>query len=134
MENQLFVPAPDLDGIAIRCSISQAVAITGRSRRTVQRWARRRHVGDASALALLQTVLYGRLPPPWDGWRVIRGALVSPEGESFTSGDLRAAYVNAALVRELQARIRNLERQLLRQHNHPLERIRRAAGAIARRN
>lgn len=130
MERMLFIPSPDTTDHGIRCSISQAVTITGRSRRTVQRWVRRRQISDPLALQLLQANLYGRLPPPWNSWRVSGHVLVSPTGDSFTTGDLRAAYVNAELVRHLRARVQDLERQLARERRTPMGRIRQAAGAL----
>lgn len=134
MESQLYVPSPDADGLAVRCTVSRAAAITGRSRRTVQRWIQQEQICDPAALTLLQMVLFGRLPPPWDGWRLLHGTLIAPWGDSFTTSDLRAAHVNAQLVRALQARVAILEKRLAaHQAQRPTERLRRVALAMLAR-
>lgn len=133
--NLLVVPHPRPENHA-PAMITQAEAcrITGRSRRTVQRWIRRRRIPDRVALDVLQRELHGLLPPPWHTWRVHGNLLIDDAGNAWTTGDLRTAQLNAQLVAALRQRVAALERdnQALRQAiaEKPLERLRRAAGAL----
>lgn len=42
----------------------------------------------------------------WAGWKLWRGLLWSPEGESFTAGEVRAIPYRSQLVSELQHKLR----------------------------
>ncbi len=103
-------PPPWLDEMPVMVSQANAVAITGRSRRTVQRWIRRGQVSDAASLRLLQAACYGLLMAEgWERWRVVRGRLVGPSGDVYRPEDLRADWINRRLVIELRSRCQELE-------------------------
>lgn len=107
----LRVPPPLwLDEMPVMVSQANAMALTGRSRRTVQRWIRRGRVSDAASLRLLQTACFGLLMAEgWEGWRVVRGQLVGPSGDVYRPEDLRADWINRRLVAELRSRCEKLE-------------------------
>lgn len=135
----LYIPAPDPELPPARISQADARAITGRSRRTIQRWIRQGRVLDPAALAALQRYAFGILPPPWESWRICphTGALVDPDGRTHSQADIRGAHINAQLVAALRGRVSALEEQraaLAREiQEKPLERLQRAARALAGR-
>lgn len=110
----LHVPPPASMRLApLFITQDQAMAITGRTRRTVLRWIRCGRVGDPAALRLLQVECFGLLPGrAWHGWRVHGRDLVSPEGDLWRLEDLRAASVSAQLVSALRGRCADLEAEL----------------------
>ena len=68
-------------------TLKQAAAMCGVSVRTVQRW----QAAEACPVWFhaLCTALAGDLSRHgWDGWRVVRGLLVSPGGDLFRPGQL----------------------------------------------
>ena len=73
-------------------SLEQAAALCGVSVRTIRRWEQQgaAPVWFARLLALYSGEV-GALPGAdgWQGWRVVRGLLVSPEGDLFRPGQLR---------------------------------------------
>lgn len=136
MEALLVVPHQDAENFApALCTQRKAAHITGRSRRTVQRWVRLRRVSDVAALRLLQNVLHGELQPPWQGWRIAGEYLVDGgNGERWRVADLRAASINAQLVTHQRRRLAELERdcKALRAAlaEKPAQRLLRAASAL----
>jgi hypothetical protein len=62
---------------------------------TARRWKRGARCPPNSALMLLSGDL-GFLDPAWAGWRVVRGALYSPEGWRATPGDVLAIQLTQA--------------------------------------
>jgi len=110
----LLVPPPDSMRMApLSITQDQAMAITGRTRRTVLRWIRCGRVGDPAALQLLQVECFGLVPGrAWRGWRVHGGDMVGPDGDLWRVEDLRAAAVTAQLVSALRGRCADLEAQL----------------------
>lgn len=105
-------PPPTIDDRPVMVSQDNATAITGRSRRTVQRWIRYGRITDPAALRLLQTACYGLiLGDGWHGWRIEHGRLLGPDGDAYTVADLRAEWINRRLVIELQRRCDQLERE-----------------------
>lgn len=137
---RLHIPAP-IDALApIAVTQSRACAITGRTRRTVQRWIAAGVISDPQALKHLQKAVYGLLPEPWDGWRVCAhtGALVSPEGRSWDRQALDAAWLNASLVKALRQRLEAQEKDLQRaldlaHQARPLGRLARSVRRLADR-
>ena len=129
-------PSPETHG-PVFISQPEACRITGRSRRTVQRWIRRRRISDPLALDLLQRELHGILPAPWHTWRVHGATLIDDTGRTWTIAELNTAQVNAQLVGFLRQRVAALERRCedLEQAlaERPLERLRRAARALGGR-
>lgn len=110
----LRVPPPDgLAAAPIPIPQDLAMAITGRTRRTVLRWIRDNEIRDAACRRLLQREIFGLVPgPAWRGWYTARGCLVSPEGETWTVDALHAAWVHPQLIGELRQRCAVLEAQL----------------------
>lgn len=107
---ECLLEVPAVDGRApVFVSQDQAVAITGRSRRTVQRWIRRRSITDPAARRLLQLVAHQVLPAPFELWRVRDGGLVSPAGDFLQPQDLTWISLNVRLVRELRTRLEAAE-------------------------
>lgn len=83
---------------------ADAMAITGASRRTVQRWIRRGRIPPVY-LKLLQRDALGTLPAPFENWRIVDGHLVSDAGDSLAPGDLSWITLNVRLVSELRKRL-----------------------------
>lgn len=88
-------------------------AFAGVSERTARRW---RRDGIPPRFAALARLLAGELDavaPAWSGWTLDRRGLVSPEGWTFTPGELRAVPIQyqrvAALERERLALRRRLD-------------------------
>lgn len=86
---------PDPAELRRACGFTRAAgaAFLDISPRTLIRWE---NAGDAPewALALLYQRAYG-IPlkmTGWRGWRLLRGLLVSPEGETYTPGSIRAWF------------------------------------------
>jgi len=92
----------DLYGIS-PLAIAQAANV---STRTATRW--KRHGVPACMQRVVLLGVHGDLAAlheDWAGWKLYRGVLWSPEGESFTPGHVRATRYQLALVRELRARM-----------------------------
>lgn len=112
MKNQykkiiLFCPRT---GTPAAVSVAEAAAITGRSLRTAQRWARTQDI-EPPSLRLLHIHAFGWLPwPQWDGWRV-RGSTLYHEADHnsywWDSERLRAWWLQ---VQQLQHYRREYER------------------------
>ena len=73
-----------------------AAAVCGVDITTYRRWERGRARIPFSANRELALDGAGELPATagttWDGWLFVRGVLVSPEGETFTPGAVRALW------------------------------------------
>lgn len=84
-------------------SIADASRLFSVSARTIRRY----EASGAAPLAYLDALharAYG-LPltsKGWRGWRFLRGCLVSPEGEEFTPGRLRAQHFERQLLATLR--------------------------------
>lgn len=76
----------------------------GVSERTARRWRRDGIPARYVALAELLAGELGAVAPAWSGWTLDRRGLTSPEGWTFTPGELRAVPIQyqrvAALERE----------------------------------
>lgn len=64
---------------------------------------RRYESGTAPAMALRLVAILaaghlGAIDSAWEGWHLVRGALVSPENVCFTPGDVRAIQYRDALI------------------------------------
>lgn len=79
----------------------QAAQALGVSLRTIGHWETGRARPAWAAFKLLRVIRHGELPDPaWSGYRLIRGALVTPEGHSFLPHE--AAWLSL-LVRRARA-------------------------------
>ncbi|MCG8392744.1 MAG: phage protein [Pseudomonadales bacterium] len=94
-------------------SQAAAMALTGRSVGTVRRWIRTGRIADTAALHLLQLRVYGQLlHDGWQGWRVVDGALIGPDGRTHEIKQLETHWVTLQLVGALRRRCDDLEREL----------------------
>lgn len=74
---------------------------------TARRWKRQGHA-PAGALALIRALYeheLGSVSPPWEGWCLRKGDLVSPSGDRFSPGTVLAGKYH-------RERARSLEREL----------------------
>jgi DNA-binding XRE family transcriptional regulator len=62
----------------------------------------------------------GYLPPPWQGWRLKAGQLLTPEGQGYSPGDVQSIFWTKQIIeglkrdlRELQANLDDTEQRLL---------------------
>ncbi len=66
-----------------------AADLLGVSLRTIGHWETGRARPTYAAFRLLRVYRHGDLPhPEWEGYRIIRGRLVTPEGHTFTASDM----------------------------------------------
>ncbi|MFT3905141.1 MAG: DUF3653 domain-containing protein [Steroidobacteraceae bacterium] len=81
--------------------------LTGVTLRTAQRWKRAGAIPQRyrDSLSLTLEGDLGHLCPQWRGFRLLKGTLMTPEGEALTPGDLRAVPIRKAQVRELERRL-----------------------------
>lgn len=130
----LRVPPPDtLASASVPISQDLAMAITGRTRRTVLRWIRDNQIRDPACRRLLQREIYGLMPGhAWRGWRTDRDALVSPDGEIWNVDQLHAAWIHPQLISELRQRCAILEAQLAEARAHAQEAAERPLTRLAR--
>jgi len=108
-------------------SVRQLAHAAGVTERTARRWRRRGSIPEPYSTALI--VRLGRSPAlassVWTGWSFHNDSLVSPEGVSYTTSDIRSSKLwqestrqyrieiarrrdDAAFARELQARATDL--------------------------
>lgn len=76
---------------------------------TFWRWRTGRSRPPVCAVALAQILVNGELPhggDAWAGWRFQNEMLISPEGDSYTVGDVRASRYVRALNSELRRLVR----------------------------
>jgi hypothetical protein len=81
---------------------------------TARRWKRTGNV-PAAALRLIRALWeydLGGVSGVWEGWRLVRGELVSPEGESFSPAAVRAGRYHRDFAQEAARRLAE-PRQLL---------------------
>lgn len=72
--------------------VEELVRLTGVHLTTAKRWKRSRRIRRWLAL-LVQICVEGELEPiarPWRGWRIRGEHLISPEGWTFTFGEIRS--------------------------------------------
>ena len=92
-------------------TLQQAAAICGVSVRTIRRWEK---AGACPVwFSALLTAYAGDLGglrggEDWRGWRLVRGRLVSPEGDIFTPGQLRSIRWLYGEAQALRAQVRKL--------------------------
>jgi hypothetical protein len=71
---------------------------------TARRW-KRKGSAPLAAIRLIRALWehdLGGVSRDWDGWKIVKGMLYSPEGEKFTPGDVKAARYYRDMVRELE--------------------------------
>lgn len=91
-----------------RLSIEEAAALCGVSPRTWRRYENGQTPIPVGLARLLSICAAGTLPGAgrgWDGWRIFRGELLSPERVAFTPGEIRSLPYLHALVRELRGQL-----------------------------
>jgi hypothetical protein len=84
---------------------ARLVELTGAHPVTVRRWkklARLPRWLERLVRVCLQGEL-GEIDPAWNGWRIVRGELISPEGRSYSPGAIRASTLWRARALELGA-------------------------------
>lgn len=86
------IPAPL---IASACGVSVRTATRWKAKRRAPAWATR-------AVRLLVDCELAPVSADWQGWRIAGGELVSPEGERFAPGDVRAIPWRRAQLAELE--------------------------------
>jgi hypothetical protein len=100
--------APELPALWGRITAESLATLTGAHITTARRWKRARRA-PRWLETLVRTVVEGWLcaiAPAWRGWRVVDGILYSPEGWSFTPGEVRALPLLRMQLRTLQVRER----------------------------
>lgn len=93
--------------------LARLIELTGVHPDTARRWKREQYIPrpwDLIVQLRMQAPL-GELAQPWDGWHLRKDLIISPEGWSFTPGQVRAIPLRDQLIRELQ-RERATPRQL----------------------
>ena len=82
-----------------RLSIESAAELCGVSPRTIRSWEK----CGAPAYAINSLKLSAGFPfgDMWQGWRFADGLFWSPEGVSFTAGEIRAIPYHHALIAEI---------------------------------
>ncbi len=88
-----------------RLSQEDAAIMCGLHRTNYQRQERGISRVNVAAFRLL-LMLGGWLPEPFDGWRIFRGALHSPEGYHFEPGELYALPFKMQLLSEFARQLR----------------------------
>lgn len=107
----------DLYGISPRWIADAA----GVSLRTATRWkARGVPRSMERAIALVVHGDLGELAPAWAGWKLWDGRLWSPEGSSFSAGEVRAIPYRAEQLRAMQREIAALAAELSTRSQLPL--------------
>lgn len=82
----------------------QLARLTFSSVRSAQRW-KRLHLAPRLALQFLRLLFdgpLGMISPPWDGWTLRAGKLISPEGVAFTPGEVRSIPLRYQQIRALE--------------------------------
>lgn len=74
---------------------------------TARRWLRARELPPVvgRCLTVLRTGDLGGLSAQWNGWTLRGGQLISPEGSTFTPGDVRAGPLHAETARLLRGQL-----------------------------
>lgn len=86
----------ETDGLSVR-DITQFARV---NERTARRWKARGKIPEpyASLVRFRVRAELGALEKSWDGWCFRRGELVSPEGQSFRPGEIRALPLQHAAL------------------------------------
>lgn len=96
-------------------SVELLKQLTGVHINTARRWKRRgqipRHFEKLVKLAVTGDL--GALHPNWNGFRLVKDQIWTPEDQPVRSGELRAIPLQRELIRELQ-------HQLKKPHQWPL--------------
>lgn len=92
-------------------SIKDIARICRVSEKTASRWKSGQIVPPFSAVALLTADL-GTFDPAWEGWRLWRGKLITPENIEETPGSVRAIPFMQAQISTYQSENRYLKRAL----------------------
>jgi hypothetical protein len=79
---------------------AQLVGVSVRSWRRLERATRVRPI----YIRLVAWIAGSPPDPAWDGWRFAHGLLWSPEGSSFSPGDLRGIHYERQIIAELRSK------------------------------
>lgn len=84
-------------GLSVR-RLAQAAGVT---ERTVRRWKKRGEIPEPykSVLRVHLAEDSGIASPAWAGWRFREDRLISPEGVTYTQGDIRASPMQREAIR-----------------------------------
>lgn len=94
--------------------------------RTWVRWMRGLSPIPRAPYMLLRLLARGELPQggeTWEGWRFVRGFLVSPENIEFSAGEVRALPIQYARIAELERLVRSGESLIVERHFAPLRSV-----------
>lgn len=93
---------PDTVPIPNEATPGEIAAACRVSLRTARRWHAAGRMPYGASLALSARFARALAPeaPAWRGWRIVGDAIVSPEGEEWTQGRLRAYFVNCQRLAE----------------------------------
>jgi Phage protein len=88
-------------------SVRQLAHVAGVTERTARRWKKRGCVPEPyqTALRARLNADTGLASPAWTGWRFYKDELISPEGVSYTVGDVRASRLHQRSVEEYRTEI-----------------------------
>lgn len=87
--------------------------------RTWARWMNGLSPIPVAPYLLLRLVAHGELPQggeAWEGWRFVRGLLVSPENIEFSAGEIRALPIQYARIADLECALRSSSPLLVERH------------------
>jgi uncharacterized protein DUF3653 len=106
---------PEIYGIPI----SELARICKVSLRTAARWKAASTCPPKTALLLLAADL-GCFDPEWSGWRVHKGALISPEGWEITKGDVISSPILRQQLAAFKTELKRLREAADSIHEQPL--------------
>lgn len=100
-----------VDDILYGISIKEIARICEVDLTTARRWKRGARCPPKSALMLLCGDL-GYLDPAWEGWRVSRGELISPEGWKASPGDVLSIQLTQMQLSAYRTENKHLKAEL----------------------
>jgi transcriptional regulator with XRE-family HTH domain len=111
----------DINDLLDRLGTNQVCRLLDVHVTTVKRWRTGKTPLPPAVALALRAAAGDILDKEWRGWGFLKGKLVSPEGEEFTPGNLRAIRYRTEQVHVLQQDNVRLEAALRREreaHNH----------------
>jgi hypothetical protein len=91
-----------------RIRAQELAQLTGAHPTTARRWKRAVRVPRwlETLVRVIREGSLAEISAAWDGWRIVGGELVSPEGVATTPGEIRAIPYTRALVAQYQGQQR----------------------------